>query len=262
MSLGPPLRYNRRTRRTYVGKRPRNYGKDAFAVARAYRSRKRKKATETGYQSNWRRGGLISVKNKFFDQDFTDIALTTTWVDLTANCLANCINSPAQGNSALTRQGDQIEITSIHVRILLTHDIVPNSADPPVPTCVRLVLVCDKQVNNNVITATDVMDPNVGADFMQFRDLSDTGRYVILKDKKYILNPSVAFTDGTNTGSVSGTGKWIEWNIPAQIRTDFSASTGDVADIVHNAIYLLGVASQNSTSGVANFSSRIRFKDG
>lgn len=255
--------------RSRLGKRARTKNPSANEK-RSYKQggyKRNKVATDQGYQSsNARVGGLIGIKRKYFDSVMAsaNTAIGTSWQDLTSDMASDCINAMAQGTTSVTREGDRILIRKIMVRGILRRDLNTTAAAVTRSVGCRIVIVMDKSNNGANITPQDPFEAGViSTDFYQYRNLSNTQRFVILSDKKYMLDPTVAVNNASaTTVSSTGQGVYFEINIPSKIVTVFDGTAGgDNANIVSNAIYILAVASDTGEVELAQMSARIRYED-
>ncbi len=121
---------------------------------------------------------------------------------------------------------------------------------------VRVIIYKDKQTNGAIATATTILQTD---NYQSFRNLENSGRYVVLMDKTHSLNHTAAGGNGTAIETCTRTQNYSfykECNIPIE----YNAATGDIAEI---RSMNLGIMVLCATGGVVKFEgiARFRFSD-
>lgn len=206
---------------------------------------------------NRRTGGFLGMEKKFQDSFKTSTPINNAWTGGELDPAANCLYCPTKGTGPSNRDGDHTVIKQIQIRAFINFTVDQDSNDVVGPYAITLALVLDKQCNGSAINAEDVF-VDTSPKQLGFRNLQYTRRFVILRAQRIVLNPSTAFTDGANTGSVGGTGRLIEWTVNCNIPVDHVGDAGSVADISNNALHLIGCGN-TTTTGSINYACRVRF---
>ncbi len=178
--------------------------------------------------------GLLNTEFKSID-----IAASGT-VSTTAGFVL--LNGTAPGDDFDTRDGRVIRMKSI--QITLTYFINSNAT----LTFIRILVFIDKQPNEATPTITQLLDTS---SIVSFRNLDFRKRFIILKDD------IVAMT-------IQGANRLGSWKYYKQIdaKTQYDAdTTGTIADITTNAIFLMLVSSEGTNLPNVTRVSRVRFID-
>lgn len=191
-------------------------------------------------------GKALSLLNTEFK--YSD--LTATLNPYSANPGINLLTGVAQGDSAVTRDGNSVKLQNLDLNIL----VQPNATTPSRNT-IRLVLVRANNSDQVTPVGTSVYTSAAGAapDILAQRNIINTKAYTVLKEKKITIDPS---------------------NGPAEkylsIYLDFSKSNhhlkfaGTLAtQQTDGRVYLIvyGNSSVLGTAPQVTYSSRIRFVD-
>lgn len=198
----------------------------------------------------------IRGETKYFDSELdatTITAVTTTWPagtmkdpSVTPVAGINTLFCPKDGSAINQRIGRQVFVTKIkiHGQISVANQSGVSTADPA--SLIRLLLVQDTQTNAAQMTAASLLQDgaSVAATINTFQNLSNFGRYRVLKDKFFTMqNPNMANDTGATGGCVqAGLVKnfkiSIKFRRPVQVR--FNATNGGtIADIVDNSFHLI-----------------------
>lgn len=148
------------------------------------------------------------------------------------------INGIAQGNTANTRIGRRLTLTSMTVRWTTTGAFSGTG---------RWMIIYDHAPNGALPLITDILTVDTVNGFM---NLINNDRFMVIHDE-YINNFNTA-------GAATMCGKWNYNRQPLQNQWT-NAATGTIADITTGAVYILA-CSPNVITGVV-FGSRIRFTD-
>lgn len=149
-----------------------------------------------------------------------------------------------QGNLKVNRDGNQIRVTEIHLKVKMTQHASTTS------NFLRVMIVLDKQCNGIKFGLSDLLDDTQGIPITQYRELDQTDRFHVFCDKMMTT---------TNDG---GDNAWFEYhNMKVNFVMKYDASTGAITDLTSNCLFLLFVSDQttNTPTVVSNF--RIRYVD-
>lgn len=186
------------------------------------------------------------VELKYKDTEFVLVPFTSD--SSTSIVLLNGIPG-STGPSG--RIGQELRMTSVHFRAVITRDALELS-----PQTVRLMIIYDKTPNGTAVAFGNLVDNSVinNADFLPYcpynRDLVP-GRFKILYDKSYVLNPQVldSWTEApAGTFSPSGYApmeRLINKKIPLQKRSVYGLGGGSaITDISIGSLYMVCIGSQ------------------
>lgn len=213
--------------------------------------------------------GRSRIRNRTLDQlygvelKFVDYNYTATIVNTTAGAEADpgtalCLNAIAQGDGESQRDGRKAVIKSFEIRGFVNFTAQSDAADPAGGQIVRLVLVQDRQTNAAQENSEDVLSDSAGNDVNSMTNLQFEKRFRILRDVRISVEPAVAFTDGTNTGAVSGTTKSFHWKGRLNMPVNYSGTTAVIGSIVDNSLHIIAIAS-GGTAANLTYTSRVRF---
>lgn len=158
-------------------------------------------------------------------------------------------------------------IKKIRLRGFITGTIFSDQADMGASASVRLVLVMDMQPNGTQAQGENIFT-DMGTTFQAQHSFLATaagsgGRFKILKDKFFTLNPAAAGTDGANTNSFVRTGAHFKFNYnfgkPLQVMLKANSATPNVASLSNCNIFLIAHSDQNSA--VVNACARCYYTD-
>ncbi len=212
---------------------------------------------------NVRIGGFLDIENKFLDSELTAEAFTASWAakNPSGTGCTDSISVPAQGNTESSRDGRTYWINSVHVRGHVDVPLAEAQAAPQGGTHVaRICLVMDTQTNAAEMTATDVMDAGGTDDTLAFRNLQNSKRFRVLKDKKFVFQFNQGNEGAVNSFYQCAVRKDFEWNHtfknPIKVTCD-AGTTANVSEVTDYNLGLIGVA--NSTSLTLEYQARVRF---
>lgn len=215
---------------------------------RSYKRFRRGYNRTSGYYGRYNGTRAGSNELKFFD-----LGIAPTVLNLSGNIFSNSINEIVQGTTETERIGRKCTIRNIAMRISLELPAQANTA-LPVNDTVRVVLYLDKQCNGAAATVLNIVETS---DFQSYRNLSNTGRFRILSDREYTLNPIAAHgADATaEWGPVRiNDSVFLKTNIPLE----FSGTTGLIGTIRSNNIGIMTL-SKLGTITTLEVQTRIRF---
>ncbi len=213
--------------------------------------------------ANQRTGGFVDIENKFLDSELTSTALAATWTSLnpSGTGCTDSISVPAQGDGESERDGRVFYINSVHVNGFFQIPAAESAVAPPRVTFVRVILYWDTQTNAAEATATDIMDGGGSVDVLGFRNLQNSKRFIVLKDKLMKITPM-----STNEGAVNlfATGvQQIHFKFnkkfakPIKVRT--SGTTANVNVCTDNNLGIAALCDVTTQAPTIQYQARVRF---
>lgn len=251
------------------------YGAAAFGLVprrtarTAIRKRRRKRAPRgrapIRRRRNLRIGGFLGIEIKFYDKFLTNTALIAP-TDAAGGELdpsaTTSLNTVVQGNGEQQRDGRNIIMKSIQLRgtIRVAQQANQTLADLS-PVCV-IYIVLDQQTNGAQLNSEDVFTNPAGSGQQAtnvYRNLEFSKRFSIIAKKVVRFpTPTLAY-DGTN---IEQSGIDVPFEIYKDlpnIKTNYSGTTENIANIVDNSIHVVGYCSDNSLAPRISYISRLRF---
>jgi len=212
-----------------------------------------------------RRMNFVS-ETKYFDTTFSaTVASSADWtgteVPMTSYINADGSTLSSYTDSALIPSavgagygqviGNKYLLKHIRVRGELQPQVAADQADVPLMATVRIVLVQDTQPNGAQAQGEDVLTDLGSAAQCNYSFLAmaagSGGRFRILKEKVFRLQPAASGTDGTNTNSVVRSGATFSLSYspkkPIQCVIKSGSSTPTVASLSHQNVFMLAHAS-------------------
>ncbi len=209
----------------------------------------------------------VPVENKFLDMSRVAIALTepsnATGGEVSPTTLL-CLNAMAQGDTASSRDGHVIVMTSIHITGVIKQAPIDSVAIGEESPKGVVYLVMDTQTNGAQLDSENVFH-NQGATVAlcdhPVRDLTFGRRFVILKKWRFNFAGKEVYTgeDATST-TVNRIGSSIGFEMHRKFRIPVRYNDGSatVASIVDNSLHLISwCAGQNQTT--LSYNARLRF---
>jgi len=208
---------------------------------------------------------ITPTETKYFDCSFNaTVASAADWTGTEVPC-TNYIQSDgttvgAYTDSALIPSaigagygqvsGNQLYLKKLRCRGSILPDVTSDSPDVLDAATVRVSLVLDMQPNGAQAQGEQVFSDMGGASQCTYSFLAmgagTGGRFRILKDKTYILQPASAGTDGASTNSVTRTGVQfsfsVNWRKALRVILKANSSTPTVASLANCNIFLLAHA--------------------
>jgi len=160
------------------------------------------------------------------------------------------LNLIPQGDTAVTRDGRECYIRSIHLRGYVN---LPLNAG--ISSCViRMMLVLDTQANGAYPAFADVVNGVNG-----FNNLDNSKRFRILKDWFFAVNSMNLALTAADVLTSTSIYKYIKYNKRCNIPLEFSGTTGAITEVRSNNLVLIAAAAP--TDDTVNFAmiTRIRF---
>ncbi len=211
------------------------------------------------YPGAGRRATGRNVELKFHDIDWDEAV-----ADLSAGVISNTSSVVliGQGITESTRIGRKAIIKSIGWRGQLQL-AVQSDANPQSAMTIRLMLILDSQCNGAAPSVSGTGGVLVAANFQAFNNLVNKGRYKVLYDKNFQMNPMAGAGNGTANDWSSQNKSFTFWkqcNIP--IEYSGTAAPSVITELRTNNIFGLMIASGSGSLVSLDSKFRFRFADG
>ncbi len=239
-------------------------GPKRFAVAVAAGAparRAQRRALVVVPRANVRTGGFMDLERKFKDFNRNSDAFTLAWAGGEMDpSTANSLSVVAQGDGESERDGRVYHIHSVHLKGLLNISGAESQVTPLNDIVARLALVWDTQTNGAQLNAEDVfLTIGSGEDVNSFRNLQNSKRFIVLKDKTFRFKQEQIAEGAANLFA------WGQAQIPFKINKTFktpikvrcSGTTAAVTSVTDNSLHLIGTATDIKM--LLTYQSRIRF---
>ncbi len=186
---------------------------------------------------------------KFHDIDIDDavIAINGTIQN------TGSVNLIAQGTTESTRIGRKCTIKSINWRYNLSLTEEDGVANPAGSDSVRVILYQDKQCNGVTAAVTDILESD---DWQSFRNLANSGRFLIYMDRVHNMNRIAGGGNGT-ASDWAGTRFNYSYYKKCSIPLEFNSTAGAITEIRSNN---LGVLLLSQQGVVSTFGSKLRLR--
>ncbi len=223
----------------------------------AGRTRFKRRRVLSGFNQNvaYGRYAARGAELKFFD---TQKAQTN--VNSTGTVLDDSVNHIAQGVTENDRLGRKCTIKGVHFKGVYNNNLATALADTK--QGVRIIIVVDKQTNGTAVTVADYLEDITEFNgYNSFRNLSNSGRFNVLMDKRFnIVIPAVAQTAAGTFSTYVTNYKW-EFNKRINIPIEFSGTTGAIGEIRSNNIAIFAIAHDTTNLPQVGYTCRVRFSD-
>ena len=181
---------------------------------------------------------LINVEFKFHD-----VQLTTATVDEVP--LITQLSNIAIGDTTNTRDGSQVKCLSLQIAFWM------NSSASASASLVRVLLVKDKQTNQAIYTAADLLsDVTTSDSIVSPYNRDNRLRFTVLMDKVFTLS-----TAGNNRNRVFG----------RKFRQDqvlrYDAAAGDITDLTQSSYSIVFISNEPTNSPNVTLFSRLNYVD-
>lgn len=215
-------------------------------------------------QSNLRSGGYMNRGElRFEDYEITNDTMLQTWAGGELDTIQGCISGLTRDDSENGRTGRQYVIKSIFIRGFFKLDALEGQGAPDEDKLIRLALVLDTQTNGAQLNAEDVfIAQGNGYDVMSVKNLENTQRFKVLKDKTYRINASAGCVNEGAVNSFARAGCAIPfkiaYNFGKGLKVNCKDSTSNsVAQIIDNSLHLIGCTQGDAVK--MNYVARMRF---
>lgn len=239
----------------------------AYSAAVQARRAARRANAAANRTANMRSGGYVDLESKFLDSELTATTLTVNWTSLnpTGTGCTNSISVPAQGDGESDRDGRVYYIQSVHVKGAITTSATESEAAPEGDGYARVILYWDTQSNKAEATATDIMDAGGTDDFLAFRNLQNSKRFIVLKDKIIKIKPMLTNEGAINSFSQAPSYQFFKFNkkFKKPIKVRCTGTTANVSSVSDNnfGIAALVNSQTNIPAAQIQYQARIRFRD-
>ena len=204
---------------------------------------------------------MNNPETKYFDTGI-NVAVTataTTWADTEVACdnyvntsgsaaayTDSCLIPTASGSGYGQVNGNRFKLKKLRVRGTGLCNIQQDQADASNAAQVRMLLVMDKQPNGSQAQGEDIIG-DIGDSLENLHAFQKTwatsGRFKVLKDEKFLLQPAVMGTDGANTNSLAYQAFQFDFTykpkMPRLVNIKAGNATPTVAGTVDCNIFLL-----------------------
>jgi len=177
-----------------------------------------------------------------YEKKFKDTPLNAAMLEFsTAGVVQNSFVTMQGGSDNGERIGNRITVTNINAHLCAITGT--NASNPGLDnTVVRVILGIDKQCNGANTVIGDVLQ---SASPYAFRNMYTLNRFVILKDKLFVMDPQVY----VSTPNVSQVGRVLKFSWKGQLPIMYSDNTASIGNIETNNIFLLVVTDRTATAG-------------
>lgn len=221
---------------------------------------------------------------KYFDTSFSqNISAVADWTGTEVPC-TNYIQSDgttlgAYTDSALIPSaigagygqinGNKYYLRKLRIKGHVVSAQGQDQADVPVPRSVRIIVVLDKQPQGAQAQGESIFtdmgtSPQANFSFLAMAAGSG-GRFQILKDKEFMLQPMAAGTDGANTNSVVCGGANFKcnyaWKKPLAVQLKANSATPTVASLSNYNIFIIAHTTAGTPVTTINGCARAYFTD-
>lgn len=230
------------------------YKKAAFA----------RKPIMSSRSANVRTGGFIDIENKFLDTERTSYQFAASWnaINPSSGC-TGAISVPAQGDGESARDGRVYYIKSVHVKGMLRIAAYESQTGPVTPVRARIILYWDTQTNGAEATATNIMVGGKDEDVLSFRNLQNSKRFIVLKDKTYVLRGQQMNEGASNLFAVGAVMVPFKFNksFKKPIKVRCTGTTANVSAVSDNSIGIAAVRDDDAyLSPSIEYQARVRFQ--
>jgi len=187
------------------------------------------------------------------EQKYSDTAIAVAGTNSATQFIY--LNTVAQNSTSTGRVGAKIQVTRISLRLRINR-VTQSEAGSGESTAIRCIIFIDKQANGNPPTAAELLTYD---DHNSFYQLSNTNRFIILKDKMFNLAPAAAIQTAAGTGKWGMPATYWKWSRKLSLPISYSSTNGTVGEVKSNCLWLAHVAL--NTTGAINGYTRIRYLD-
>lgn len=151
----------------------------------------------------------------------------------------------AQGTGANDRIGLKIVLKSVQLRCTLFMDAYANPVQPVINSVVRIVCFMDTQTNGALPLMAQLWE--TPGNYFTAPNIANATRFTILKEWLLEMNnPTLVYDQGSGNFGSSAWFWQTKWNKKFDIPIEYSSTTGAIAEIRTNSIWLCTIASSNN----------------
>ncbi len=190
---------------------------------------------------------------KYFDTALENFTITATGVNIKPN-----LNKVPIGNGESDRVGRRITVKEINVNMSV--DLAATATITAGSQMVRILLVLDKQCNGTPATWLQVFTDD---DFHTSRNLSETNRFTVIKEKRLIMNRPNGNTAGSATGGYGEYARHVSFTARVNHRIEYgdTSTDGSIGTIRSNNFFMLVIMENADTGTITEGRVRIRYSD-
>ncbi len=251
LNVYPSAAKNRRMMDHYFPRRRRTMYKRS-----SYSRRPRLGYISPGYTrtaGNWGRyqgtgGGGSELK--WHDETLTDAIVAPT------GGVFDSLNLIPQNTTENGRIGRKVTVISIAMRYEVVLPQQDKGSTAVSGDVLRVMIYVDKQCNGATATVGNLLQT---AAYMEYRNMSEVGRFQVLYDKNHSMNYANLTSETADTVSASSMTRFVSVFKKVSIPLEFDSTTGAIGEIRSNNIGVLVI----SSIGVVGFlgNTRIRYSD-
>lgn len=235
----------------------RSYG----ARAGAYKKRRRHYGAIAGQMRTagyFGRYNQLGTEKKFHDTEIGSYNIPRLGQLHTTGLMGGIPNGTGESD----RVGRKITLKSVHIKATIIKPVkstLSNSSD-----VVRIIVGVDTQTNGVGPTIGQVLEPNnggVGTQYPvnQYNNLSNKGRFIILKDKYININSQGGSGNGT-TNNANPVYREFTYNRKLNIPVNYDGVTGGIAEIRDNCLFMIVMSYLDQETDIHIFN-RVRYTD-
>jgi hypothetical protein len=184
------------------------------------------------------------------ESKFLDTARAAAVPATTGTIMNNTLVTIPQNTTESGRIGRKVMLTKLFMQ---GHILIPTTAtNSETSDIVRLILYQDKQCNGAAATVTDILE---SADILSYRNLANSGRFIVLADKKWVISCSTGSGNGT-TDSYTEAYKAFKINKMLKVPLEYDSTTGAITELRSNNIGVLAI----TETGVASLQYNVRVR--
>ncbi len=187
---------------------------------------------------------------KFKDTTVDDAIIAANGV------ITDSVNLIGQGTGESQRIGRKCTIRSILWRGALSIPRLETEGSPGASERFRLIMYQDKQANGAAATQAGILETTI---YDSYRNLSNSGRFVILMDKFVCLNYQTLSHHADNSFSMAENQRQFQYYKKCSIPLEFDNTVGAITELRSNNIGLL-IVSEGGTGALLS-QVRMRFSD-
>jgi len=190
--------------------------------------------------------GVVALKkvNKIIRNTEKKFIDANSSANQSSTILITAISLAGQGDTASSREGNKIVLTSLQMKYTWKQSESANS------TRCRIMLVEDRQVNGSVFSANDLLESTaLGTAIISPLNLDGAFRFKVHYNKVHTL-------------SINGSKvQYKEMFKKINIRARYANSGGTIASVLSSGLFLVAVSDETSQTPNLSFFTRIRFND-
>lgn len=212
-----------------------------------------------------RQAADVAAKLSAVEEKFLDLSVQAAFASASTNfsradpTTVDCLNAMAQGDTGTTREGREVVLKDIELRLKVYRDNKISGTNASNPGLSRVVLYMDKQTNGAVpASVDDVMATTGGMPNLSYKNLVNDKRFVILRDEVVKFDsPPLTWDSGHIVEG--GNAKFLHWLVPLNnMKVTFTGATGTIAAITDRSLHVLFASDINVTTSL-DYVSRLRY---